>query len=67
MLELETKNGAILGDDDFVNILFSSRTNQGEEVVARIVKSNLLPLFDRYLEVCLRSNTGTITKYTSKK
>ncbi|XP_008200216.1 tonsoku-like protein isoform X2 [Tribolium castaneum] len=51
-LELETKNGAVLADDDPISLLFPMGGTQAEEVEARIVKSNLPPLIDRYKEAC---------------
>ncbi|XP_031348288.1 tonsoku-like protein [Photinus pyralis] len=51
-LELETKNGAVLADDDFISVLFSAGLSHAEEVEARITKWNLLPLSERYAEAC---------------
>ncbi|KAK5642065.1 hypothetical protein RI129_008232 [Pyrocoelia pectoralis] len=51
-LELETKNGAVLADDDFISVLFSAGLTLAEEVEARITKWNLLPLVERYVEAC---------------
>ncbi|KAF2902906.1 hypothetical protein ILUMI_03283 [Ignelater luminosus] len=55
-LELETKNGAILAEDDFLNILFVHGANNVEEVEARIVKWNMPSLSERYEESCASLN-----------
>ncbi|KAK4876754.1 hypothetical protein RN001_009260 [Aquatica leii] len=55
-LELETKNGAILADEDLISVLFSAGVTHGEEVEARIVKCNVLPLAERYSEACALEN-----------
>lgn len=58
LLELETKNGAVLADDDFVCILFSMGQTQAEEVQAKILKWNTPPIADRYKEACENMNEG---------
>ncbi|KAF5305638.1 hypothetical protein FQR65_LT07719 [Abscondita terminalis] len=55
-LELETKNGAVLADEDLISVLFSAGITHAEEVEARITKCNILPLADRYAEVCALEN-----------
>lgn len=58
VLELETKNGAILADDDLVSMLFCGGSNQAEELQAKVIKRNLAPLSDRYEEACVHLNIG---------
>lgn len=58
ILELETKNGAILADDDLVSMLFSAGSNQAEELQANVIKTKLAPLADRYEEACVHMNLG---------
>ena len=57
-LELETKNGAILADDDPISVLFPMGATQAEEVEARIVKWNVPPLIDRFKEACQDMGIG---------
>lgn len=52
ILELETSNGAVLGDDDVISILFSCGQAQVEELQARVLKWNLPSLLERYEEAC---------------
>lgn len=59
-LELETKNGAILADDDLVSILFTTGSTQAEEVQATIVHSNLPSLNERYKDACSHLNIGKV-------
>lgn len=57
-LELETRNGAILADDDPVSLLFPMGTSQADEVVARVVKKSLPALIERYKEACQDRKIG---------
>jgi NF-kappa-B inhibitor-like protein 2 len=56
-LELETKNGAILADDDPISLLFPMGATQAEEVEARVVKWSVPPLIDRYRGACQDMST----------
>lgn len=58
-LELETKNGAILAEEDLVSMLFPAGSVQAEELKATITKRSLPPLVDRYEEACHQTNTST--------
>lgn len=52
ILELETKNGALLANDDLLSLLFPMGAYQAEEIEARIIKYNIMPLVDRYKDAC---------------
>lgn len=54
LLELETKNGAILAEEDLLSMLFPIGTTQAEELNATILKRSLPPLIDRYEEACVQ-------------
>ncbi|CAH0548154.1 unnamed protein product [Brassicogethes aeneus] len=56
-LELETKSGAILADDDLLSLLFPMGSMQAEQVEARVLKWSLPPLIDRYRESCAHMET----------
>lgn len=58
-LQLETKDGAILVNEDPLSIVFLSPT-QPEEVQSTVLSWNLPPLPERYLEAC---NILKIGKY----
>lgn len=60
ILELETKNGALLAEDDHVSILFPLGVTQSEEVNAIVVKWNVPPLIERYKEACNVMDIGTL-------
>lgn len=57
VLELETKNGAVLAEDDYVGLLFPSGVTLSE-VNAIVVKWNVPPLIQRYQEACAAMNIG---------
>lgn len=59
-LELETTNGAMLAEDDFVSILFSLNSPKAEEVIAKIISWNIPSILDRYKEACTVLNKGKI-------
>lgn len=63
-LELETSNGAILDDNDPLNLLFPMGTAQAEKVVARVIEWKLPSVIDRYREICGNMGLGK-TFYTS--
>lgn len=58
VLELETKNGAVLAEDDKVGMLFPLGVTSAEEVNATIVKWNVPPLIQRYKEACIAMHAG---------
>ncbi|XP_018325905.1 tonsoku-like protein isoform X3 [Agrilus planipennis] len=53
VLDLETKNGAVLAEDDFVSILFPAGNIQSEEIQARIVRWDIPSLVERFRESCI--------------
>lgn len=62
-LELETKNGAILADEDLVSMLFPMGSMHAEELKATILKRTLPPLLDRYDEACVQNGTGMLRRH----
>lgn len=66
-LELETKNGAILAEEDLVGMLFPTGSVQAEELKATITKKSLPPLIDRYEEACHQANTSMLFKSCTNK
>lgn len=64
-LELETKSGAVLADEDLLSLLFPMGAMQAEPVEARVLRWSLPPLIDRYVESCAHMETGQ-NDYLSK-
>lgn len=58
-LELETKNGAILAEEDLLSMLFPIGSTQAEELKATILKRSLPPLTERYEEACIQMKSST--------
>lgn len=58
VIEVETKNGAILCDDDVLSVLFPIGVTQCEELRAKVVKWNVPQLKERYLDACHYFNMG---------
>ncbi|XP_022917423.2 tonsoku-like protein [Onthophagus taurus] len=52
-LELQTKSGAILAEDDPINILFLLGSTQCEEIIGNVLKWNIQPILERYKESCV--------------
>lgn len=57
-MELATRNGAILADEDLVSMLFPLGSTLAEELKATILKKSLPPLLDRYEEACVQTKTS---------
>lgn len=66
LLELQTKNGALLANDDLLSLLFPMGSYQAEEVEAKIIKWNLMPLLDRYKDACQDLELGMLKCITDK-
>ncbi|GJQ70821.1 hypothetical protein Trydic_g748 [Trypoxylus dichotomus] len=58
VLELETKNGAVLAEDDNISILFPLGVTLAEEINATIVRWNVPSFTQRYKEACIALNIG---------
>ncbi|XP_044760156.1 tonsoku-like protein isoform X2 [Coccinella septempunctata] len=65
VLELKTKSGAELVDDDTIGTLFITDC-QVVEVVAKVLKWNLPPIQERYKEACSDMNTKPLDVICSK-
>ncbi|KRT81298.1 Ankyrin repeat-containing protein [Oryctes borbonicus] len=62
VLELETKNGAVLAEDDNVSILFPLGVTLAEEINATVVKWNVPSFIQRYKEACNALNIAENSK-----
>lgn len=58
-LELETKNGAILSNNDLINVLFPFDAIESEIVNAKVIKWDLPPLINRYKQISMEMNKKT--------
>lgn len=59
-LELETSNGAILEESDFLSVLFPYGQLQSDEIRAKIIGYSTVSLLECYEEVCLNSSEGML-------
>ena len=57
-LELETKQGALLMDEDPVSVLFPPNCTTTEEITARVLKYDSHSLLERYNEACQDTKSG---------